>query len=381
MSVADGIGQRELNLAKQQSQDLARTKQCIEGMLNGELKAAAKEAKLASEKQDRTSPTKTKADIKAQFSEPPAPPPQQPLPEKPDVAQALADPVIQPLLLRSSTARPPSFGNNSPTRSDHSHALLILAHELKLAKGQIPSLEDRVKNLENELQAERTARESAEERAQKLESNVQHESTESPNENEAASDAVTEEPEQDDRQASEPTISVPDLQAQLERLRASMDDMKQQMEAYRRRAEVAESERDEVRQSLAEMIEQKRKENAELESKRSPSRRRRSSASAGVDSVQEGQTNGHVVVPKFDSEVAVATLLEKAGVESNGSITKEQAATLMRLLGQEVLGPQDGGANGTPQLSYYGIPTAWAVMAVAIGITIMQIGNGEWKIR
>ena len=110
-------------------------------------------------KPQRPSPTKMKAD-RAQFPEPPAPPPQQPLPEKPDVAKALADPLIQPLLQRSDTAKP-LLPNMSPTRADHSQTLLILTHELRMAKDHIPSLEGRVKDLEQQLQEERNARESA----------------------------------------------------------------------------------------------------------------------------------------------------------------------------------------------------------------------------
>merc|ERR1712070_442128 len=95
--------------------------------------------------------------------------------------------------------------------------------------------------------------------------------------------------------AVSPTSS-PDLQTQLDRLRASMDEMKQQMELYRQRAESAETERDEARQSLAEMIEQKRKENSEDSVSSSPpavASPKRPTSSPTKNSI----INGHAVGP------------------------------------------------------------------------------------
>ncbi|KAL1301479.1 hypothetical protein AAFC00_005726 [Neodothiora populina] len=318
---------RELNLAKIQSQDLARSKQCLESLLNGDNKQLEKESR--GEKPMRPSPVKSKSDLKSHFSEPPAPPPQQPLPEKPDVAKALADPVIQPLLLRADVARSPMSSNASLTRPDHSQALLILTQELKLAKDQIPSLEDRVKILENELKLERTARESAEERAQRLETTSQPEEAETsasgpipiPGTASAVVAASTT-GEADDRS--------PDLQAQLDRLRATMDEMKQHMEAYHRRAEIAESERDEARQTLAEMIEQKRKDNAEADRRRSRSRSCRHDESSESEQ-HESTTNGHAIQPSKES-FSVTALLQKAGVHGSDMLTDEHVAALRQLL-------------------------------------------------
>lgn len=311
---------RELNLAKQQSQDIARSKQCLDALIAGEPKGSEKDNKA-----DKTKPAPAKplTDLKSHFSEPPAPPPQQPLPEKPDVAKALADPVIQPLLMRADATR-----IGSPTRPDHSQALLILTQELKLAKDQIPSLEDRVRNLESELQLERTARESAEERAQKFKDVSEPDGTDvsSSESRDIPGSSPAEETTSLDADGE-----IPDLQTQLERLRASMDEMKQHMEAYRRRAETAESERDEVRQTLAEMIEQKRKENVKAEKKRSRSR-----SSQGSTRAEEAMptSNGHALEPTTDSDLSVAALLEQAGVKGDEMLTSEQAAALRQLLAQ-----------------------------------------------
>lgn len=297
-------------------------------MLSGEPKKADKDNKA--EKSLRPSPVKSKSDLKSPFSEPPAPPPQQPLPEKPDVAKALADPVIQPLLLRADTTRPNMASNGSPTRPDHSQALLILTQELKLAKDQIPSLEDRVKILETELQNERCARENAEERAQKLETASQADSM----------DPLGSEPipipgsagSETDAQTRSVEEESPNLQIQLDRLRATMDEMKQHMEAYRRRAEIAESERDEVRQTLAEMVEQKRKDHARAERRRSRSRTSRETGS-DPDQADSLISNGHALVPTKDA-ISVAALLEKAGVQGDQMLTSQHALLLRQLLAQ-----------------------------------------------
>lgn len=312
--------QRELNLAKQQSQDIARSKQCLDALIVGEPRRPDKDNKADKTK---AAPTKSLTDLKSHFSEPPAPPPQQPLPEKPDVAKALADPVIQPLLMRADATR-----IGSPTRPDHSQALLILTQELKLAKDQIPSLEDRVRNLESELQLERTARETAEELAHKFKDVSEPDGTDvsSSESRDIPGSSSAEEPTSLDADGE-----LPDLQTRLERLQASMDEMKQHMEAYRRRAETAESERDEARQTLAEMIEQKRKENVKAERRRSRSR-----STQGSSPAEEAvpTSNGHALEPVTDSNLSVAALLEQAGVKGDEMLTNEQATALRQLLAQ-----------------------------------------------
>ena len=223
-------------------------------MLGGKVESPVKDSKSSEGKSSRPSPIKSKSDLKAHFSEPPAPPPSAPLPEKPDVAKALADPIIQPILRRNDTTRATS-ANSSPTRTDHSSDILRLCEELKLAKGEISNQSERMKNLENELAQERSARESAEERAQRLEQGERKDSPRDVDYNHHA--------DADLIQKEVATQGPPDLQIQLDRLRTSMDEMKQQMEAYRRRADTAEAERDEAQQTLAEMVEQKRRENSE----------------------------------------------------------------------------------------------------------------------
>lgn len=374
-----------MKLAMQQSQDLARARKCIEAMLGGEGKPSEKEPKKNSEKA-RPSPVKQKSDLKAQFSDPPAPPPQAPLPEKPDVARALADPLIQPLLRRAESVRP-SSANSSPTRMDHSGDILRLCEELKLAKGELSTQAERMKGLETQLAHERLARESAESRVSRLESSDQAD---------ASSEAVKEEESDNAPQINgHSTTSDPtDLHGQLERLQISMDAMKQQMEAYRTRAETAEVERDEARTTLAEMIEQKRVENAASEA-RSASRSRRDSSSKNRSPTRsKPEQNGHAVSSSQappHSPTAIA-LLEKAGLQEGQVITAEQAHILQQFLNQEVLGlttsTSEGGSGiaalDAPHegaLTYHGRPLTGAAFVVVLGVCLMTWMNNWPRIE
>lgn len=365
-----------MKLAMQQSHEIARARQTIENMLGGKIEPPAPvlEKKSNSEKA-RPSPTKSKLDLKAHFSEPPAPPPQAPLPEKPDVARALADPIIQPLLRRSDTARPLS-GSSSPTRTDHSGDILRLCEELKLAKGELSSQSERMTSLENELAQERTARESAEQRAHRLEQGDRRDSPTNDGHPSAESSPSSH------NDAHQPS----DLQSQLDRLRTSMDEMKQQMESYRRRAENAEAERDEARQSLTELVEQKRKENAELTSKgsRSSSKSPRTPSKRSVQlDGSSSEANGHAIAPAPIRSPTSVSILERAGVEEGQPITKEQAHIITQFLSQEVLGPQSRSRTGDngDSLLYYGLPYGSFAAVVVLGYIAMTWVNGWPKVE
>ncbi|KAK3115305.1 hypothetical protein LTR53_005484 [Teratosphaeriaceae sp. CCFEE 6253] len=354
----------EMKLAMQQSQDLARARQMIELLVGEKVKSPVTKDPKPNMEKLRPSPIKSKIDLKAHFSEPPAPPPQAPLPEKPDVARALADPIIRPLLRRDDTALPTSAAS-SPTRSDNSGDILRLCEELKLTKGELSNQSERMKVLERELAQERIARESAEERAQRLERR------DSPTSNGPGSDSD---------EAIAPA-SPPDLQAQLDRLKASMDEMKQQMERYRQRAETAEVERNEARQSLAEMVEQKRKENAEHVDGRSRSKGRKSTSKRApqLDGTPSSGANGHAIAPQPSSPTC-ETLLERAGVEEGRPITLEQAKIMTQLLSQEVLHARKIG-DGDSALVYYGRPYGSAAAVVVFGLILMSWVNGWPKER
>ena len=224
------------------------------------------------------------------FSEPPVPPPQQPLPEKPDIARFhVSDPSPQTLLERTDTQRPGSIVS-SPGKSDPpSSQILSLVEALTTAKREIDSQGDRMKHLETLLHNERKARESAEERARRLlESQISH----NVHQNGTAEETVqpilnspkkTEpllingcdnhqeekpfmhslralaESQDPKKNAEEPHSNSKLIDAETSRLQEKldlmvqeMDEMKALMESYKHRAVDAEQER----KTLAEIVEQ-----------------------------------------------------------------------------------------------------------------------------
>ncbi|KAK6614140.1 FHA domain-containing protein [Botrytis cinerea] len=131
----------------------------IEGAPNVEPKPAANGSALS-----------FRAEGKPRFSDPPAPPPQQPLPEKPDVARSHNFDPSSPnaSLRRSNTEKQRSLANGSPVR-EVSSQIITLVEALASAKKEIDSQSARMRDLEEMLQKERQARETAEEMAKRLE--------------------------------------------------------------------------------------------------------------------------------------------------------------------------------------------------------------------
>ena len=369
-----------MKLAIQQSRDLKRARQSIEAMLSGKIEPAAKDkdVKAASDRH-RPSPLKMKPDLNAQYSDPPAPPPSAPLPDKPDVARALADPIILPLLRRSDTARPPS-NNTSPTKTDHSSDILRLCEELKLAKGELSSQSKRMRSLENELANERLARESAEERAARLE-----ERRDSARDGSASDGGI--DPRLAERQMDHGSRGVPNSKGGLH---SSTDAMKHCMEAYRKRAETAEAERDQVKQTLAEMVQEKRKANAgQTHTSVQPTSNTHAASTQEpafqtLEDTSPHHLNGQARSPTLPTSPTSHTLLERAGVEAGRPITPEQAKVLTQFLSQEVLGAQAQGQafdhKSDKMTKYGGIEAASALSLVVMGWCLMRWLNAWEKI-
>ncbi|KAK4694611.1 hypothetical protein P7C71_g2995, partial [Lecanoromycetidae sp. Uapishka_2] len=282
----------ELKQAKHQSHELHKTGDFFKALLTlepGEEPPKSPAKVVAEEKQANGIAPPAQLDPLSPFSQPPAPPPQQPLPEKPDVARfSPPDSLPSPSLKRVDTERSRS-ALSSPTRTEPpSGQIMSLVEALKSAKMEIDSQGDRVKYLEVALARERKAREQAERHAQSLSRG--HFSPKDHETNGSVEEAAFEPPldsmdlmeqeltnghkqqdedEQEDllrRSASMATIKNPGgvhtdteeidastsrLQARLDLMVKEMDDMKRVMESYKRRAEVAE----EGRRSLAEMVE------------------------------------------------------------------------------------------------------------------------------
>ena len=162
------------------------------------------------------------------------------------------------------------------------------------------------------------------------------------------------------------------LQQRLELMMSEMNEMKQQMERYRERAETAEADR----KTLAEMIESIRKDNAKTASREARHRSRSNSASAraglkaGVngpdgDETEEGEIM--IIREKDDEDGPEASIPETSHqnghiVEQNGSKQAENSNSLVaRRPGRDVM--------------YYGGPVGAMVTVVAIGVAVMALLN------
>lgn len=261
--------QSEMRTARLQTHDLSRTGQFVHALLT-------KDDVKDMEKLDGNEVPKSQMvngnglsfrsdGGKTRFSDPPAPPPQQPLPEKPDV----------PSLKRGLTEKPKLPGqNSSPGRPDgHSSSqILQLTEALKSAQKEIESQTSRMRDLEEMLKKEREARELAEDLARRLEvaATSKPEAVTDKSEQAPAILAETFEPpveqtntDQDtlmtDRDA-EQTDHTAQLQNQIESMVMQMTEMRLQLETLHERASSAETDRDTDRKSLAEMALQLREE-------------------------------------------------------------------------------------------------------------------------
>jgi hypothetical protein len=304
----------EIKAAKQQSQELQATHQYINSILTSDPKKEPMKPSPTSNV--KISPIK---DLKTRFSEPPAPPPQQPLPEKPDAHQ--------PSLRRTDTERPST--NSSPVRDSK---MSTLAEALNSAKKEIESQSMRARDLETLLNEERRARIDAEERANRLE-------RETNKDGELVEPILIDGDSQSETSGTEPiektslengstSPHLPDaatarLQARLELMMSEMNEMKQQMERYRQRAEDAEAESATTRKTLAEMVEKIRSDDANG----TISARRRSRS--GSDVAQES-TSPSVdgSAEEGECEEGEITIINEKDVDQNGPSALLRQTTL-----------------------------------------------------
>lgn len=361
--------------ARLQAQDLGRTNQFIHTLLSkDDLKDLEKPEGLEHPKtvpMTNGIPVPFRADPKARFSDPPAPPPQQPLPEKPDV----------PSLKRGPTERPKSGPPNSPVRPDNLSQIVQLTEALNNAKRDIDAQTARMLELEEMLQKERIAREEAEELAKRLEESatVHMNGSAVPGELEPSVE-VTEVSEDDktvvdgtETEAAEETTPAVDpaqetaaaLQSRIDLMETQMRDMKEQMEEWKQRCETVESERDADRKTLAEMVVQLRVEEARREAAEEKARsrsRKRDADTNGViagsptDSIVSKGPTGHVVEPVANDEAPDAPTLSRAS-----TIT-----------------PANSGVRGQDQRLQAALPYASMIGVVLFGMGLMAYING-WQ--
>lgn len=376
--------QTELKQAKQQQQDLNRTSDFFRTLLNQDPDQEPPQSKAEEEPKQimpNGIPSPTKFDAISTFLQPPAPPPQQPLPEKPDSAPLnVLPPITQSFLKRTETERPRSevpspLRNEAP--SSETLSLLQALQALNSAKREIDSQGDRVKYLEKLLLEERKARESAEERARTLlESRPsEYDDASSTSVKDAAFDALSAADDEDnpangdhpsDDRATSPNdsskspepfrpstkdvdASTSRLQERLEVMVREMDEMKLTMENYRCRAEGAEAERS----TLAEMVESIRAANS------SPSSHLVNGIMKDLDDTMKGSTGYEDETTKQNSFV----LQRSSGAHQHPQTNSLLATTLEKKLRDE---------------EWRGAPWASMVGVVLIGVGLMTYLNG-WQ--
>jgi DNA repair exonuclease SbcCD ATPase subunit len=279
--------------AKQHSQDLRETDEFLHTLISSD---SPDKEKMNSHKSDNAvrqvngRPKVPRLDPISRFSDPPAPPPQQPLPEKPDAARRPSHEPAVGALKRTDTEKPSKPGSavSSPVSRDSSQ-IISLIEALSTTKKELEAQNSRVKELEDLLRQERSARESAEEKAL-LQSQPGRSEDEAAPENPDEDSVEQEVPEVEEitkphdiyeangllegvetEKSEHPVLDAQTekLQEQLNNMVTELVEMKQQVETFKQRAEKAEDESAETRKSLAEMIESIRRER-EAQAKTTP---------------------------------------------------------------------------------------------------------------
>lgn len=410
----------ELKQAKQQSQDLHRTGDFFSTLLalepGQEIPKSAENIGSKSDVQLNDRLVSASIEPNNPFSQPPVPPPQQPLPEKPDMAAFVIHdpPLSQPPLHRSETERPLS-GSGSPSRDGpQSSQILSLVEALNSAKQEIDSQGDRVKQLEVLLNRERKARESAEERARRLLEGQLHTKASVHVNGEVDETAFepplkptdgdthgltngyhdNEEPRDGDSESSsttsDSTLRLPDdlhtetlkvdastsrLQERLDLMAREMDEMKMTMERYKRRAEKAEEERD----SLREMV-QKIRDSGALSNGKSSFKALTPAEDTGLNDETITDAEGHALT-SAEREISLPQRYAKlnGSAPGPGPMTPdltELERTVTTVLQQTQ--PRGQGSRGHSNLAMQGAPYASMVGVVLIGVGIMTWLNG-WQ--
>lgn len=366
-----------MSAAKLQNSDLGKTEQFFDTLMsNEEFKKVEKNNlnDMTKAQQANGSMMPFKLDGKPRFSDPPAPPPQQPLPEKPDAARSHPFD-SSPSLKRTNTERPVSGSNVSPSRQSGVE-LGSLVEALKEAKKEIDAQNSRMRDLEKLLQEEREARESAEGRAKILElesatttAKMNDEAT--PGNEGSIIDEAFDPPAESSEEPTEVVIEEPSpitesieestskLQERLDLMMSEMREMKQNMESYRQRAETAEAERDADRKTLAEMVLKIRADDARrstsTERARSSTKINTASASPAKTTTNTGANGG--VSPRSKGDAT--------------SLSPLNPLTLAQIYppGSDV------------QLLYHSGPYASMVGIVLLGMGLMAYMNGWQKVE
>ncbi|ETI27596.1 hypothetical protein G647_00045 [Cladophialophora carrionii CBS 160.54] len=347
----------EMRAAKEQAEELDQAGAFLNSLLTPGAEPARPQAtskEAVSHRQIAGRVKAPKMEHVARFADPPAPPPQQPLPEKPDSSKA--SPVATPftnLLKRGETAKPSKNESHSPTNPQNSQ-MLSLIEALSIAKKELDSQGARVKQLEDMLKQERSAREDAEERARRLEQHAASRPVSQVEESPAIPVQPTK-PGSDEQESihdsdGELDTKTKHLQQNLDQVLGEMQRLKSDVDKFQRRAETAETDAAHARKSLAEMIDKIRVENEKAESLPKQLQERPdnegSEAEAGAEpneSTEKSavksrpQVNGHIRPPVLPEhlERAVATVLRD---RSSNADAIAQSAPYVSMLGVVLIG-------------------------------------------
>lgn len=356
-----------------------------------------------------------RADPKARFSDPPAPPPQQPLPEKPDV----------PIQKRPINDRPKSHPNTSPIRDNNASQIQQLQEDLKTTKRELEGRDARLRELEESLQRERVARESAEELARRLEDSAAtrtqatalaeegvstdlapgsptaaihvngtakntnpndplHGAFEPPQKaiiSEESSTAALALGRSLADQAESTQTAAAEYQSRIDIMASEIMSLKDQLELWRLRCEKVEAERDADRKSLSEKVAQIRREEQEREAAAAVSATRRGTSRGRSESRQQSGSR------KAGSSGSGKAMLEEAvpanggseadGVLVDGDDNESDKPTLSRA---NTITPQAPFSTTHPQDPRLAASLPYASMlgVVLLGMGLMAYING-WQ--
>ncbi|QDS68449.1 hypothetical protein FKW77_010816 [Venturia effusa] len=343
----------EFKAAKQQSQDLQRTAQYIDSMLSAEQPSAKKESAQKPSSIDKGKGLSSMKDnLKTRFSEPPAPPPQAPLPEKPDIGSqrtvAGNNIASSPISFGRSDTEKPKIGSSSPVRPASftssevpatASQIANLVDALTKAKHEVEVQSMRLREVEDALVQERVKREDAEEKAKRLEKEKDRSSLDAHHlqpppspATEESSTPIEDESQEDKLEKLEQTKNEK-LQERLDALLAEFNGFKSMAEQWRQDKLLAEKERDQERKerkSLAELVEQMRSqeaERAEQEKKSEAKRERRRSRSAAASngSATKAADGTEESVSKDSKNGDKTNVSGSKDVESNGHPVVHQA--------------------------------------------------------
>lgn len=360
-------------------------------MLSAEQQSAKKEFA------QKTSPIERgkKDNLKARFSEPPAPPPQAPLPEKPDVGSqrsvAGTNTAFSPISFGRSDTEKPKLSPSSPVRavslasSDAPASAAQIANlvdALTKAKQEVEVQSVRLREVEDALVQERVKREDAEEKAKRLEKEKDRTSFDAhhlqPPPSPVAEESSTpiEDESQEDKLEELEQTNNEKLQERLDNLLAEFNGFKMMAEQWRQEKVQAEKELDQERKerkSLAELVDQLRTqeaERAEKEKKSEARRERRRSRSASANGSATKSVDGAEEIDSKDSKNDGKTSASGSkDVETNGHPVVQQA---------HAQGSDQSDTRGLVRRGNYmdqSAPFISAFSVVVLGVAIMAFVN------